>query len=160
MRKKLKYLSVESARMALEAWEERVKPDSLICIIQWRSVQEVTQPATGTNLDPFKSCSGKNWCVWSRKHGLQNPGMMTELHDFPPQTRGDAWQVLLMHQPPHPSAERAFLSLTEPWGSLMLPEHLLPSVCAHTGCQGPQCQNKCLACSSVTTALPSHSWLK
>lgn len=158
MRKKLKYLSIESARMALEAWEERVKPDSLICIIQWRSVQEVTKLeqtwiSSRAVLERIGVSGAENMDF--KIQGWWQSSMI-----FPHRFVGMHDRVLLVHQPPHPSAERAFLSLTEPWGSLMLPEHLLPSVCAHTGCQGPQCQNKCLACSSVTTALPSHSWLK
>lgn len=52
----------------------------------------MTQPVTGTNLSSSRSRSGMNWCLWSRKPALQNPGVMTELCDFTPQTHGDAQQ--------------------------------------------------------------------
>lgn len=72
--------------MVLEAWEERVKPDSLIC----KEVLLKSDPA----------------CYWNKPRFLQEPFWNTlvsveqknmsfkiqGLCDFIPQTRGDAWQ--------------------------------------------------------------------
>lgn len=93
------------------SWEKKLKPESRVCKDGTGSLRRegktpqphlyylikkcswrVIQPVTRTNLDPFKSSPGMNWCLGNRQHGLQNPGVMTVLQDFTPQTRGDARQ--------------------------------------------------------------------